>query len=139
MAIGFFLKDVRAARTNIYIIVRIAGQRYKKSTGIMIDPKYWNSTTQTIRDTKELPSAKVFINRLKEWRQAADIVCDRIMAGAAILLPDEFWARVVEIMGGSPEAPTSQLFGDYFKTYIERTRSNGMANTTTSSAPTARA
>ena len=102
MATGFFLKDVRAARTNIYIIVRIAGQRYKKSTGIMIDPKFWNSTTQTIRDTKELPSAKVFINRLKEWRQAADTVCDGIMAGAAIPLPDEFWARVVEIMGGSP-------------------------------------
>ena len=130
MATGFFLKDVRAARTNIYIIVRIAGQRYKKSTGIMIDPKYWNSTTQTIRDTKELPSAKVFINRLKEWRQAADTVCDGIMAGAAIPLPDEFWARVVEIMGGSPEAPASQLFGDYFKTYIERRRADhGCRNT----------
>lgn len=130
MATGFFLKDVRAARTNIYIIVRIAGQRYKKSTGIMIDPKFWNSTTQTIRDTKELPSAKVFINRLKEWRQAADTVCDGIMAGAAIPLPDEFWARVVEIMGGSPEAPASQLFGDYFKTYIERRRAGrGSRNT----------
>ncbi len=130
MATGFFLKDVRAARTNIYIIVRIAGQRYKKSTGIMIDPKFWNSTTQTIRDTKELPSAKVFINRLKEWRQAADTVCDGIMAGAAIPLPDEFWARVVEIMGGSPEAPASQLFGYYFKTYIERRRADhGCRNT----------
>ena len=35
MATGFFLKDVRAARTNIYIIVRIAGQRYLKPTCIM--------------------------------------------------------------------------------------------------------
>ena len=116
MATGFFLKDARAACTNIYIIVRIAGQRYKKSTGIKINPRYWNSSTQTIRDTKELPSAKVFISRLREWQQAAEAVCDRIMAGAEIPLPDEFWARVVEIMGGSPEAPASQLFGDYFKT-----------------------
>lgn len=130
MATGFFLKDAHAARTNIYIIVRIAGQRYKKSTGIMIDPKYWNSVSQTIRDTKELPSAKVFIGRLKEWRQAADAVCDRIMAGADIPLPDEFWARVAELMDGSPATPSAQLFGDYFKIYIERKRAGRVSRNT---------
>lgn len=96
----------------------------------MIDPKYWNSVSQTIRDTKELPSAKVFIGRLKEWRQAADAVCDRIMAGADIPLPDEFWARVAELMDGSPATPSAQLFGDYFKIYIERKRAGRVSRNT---------
>lgn len=126
MATGFFLKNARAARTNIYIIVRIVGQRYKKSTGIMIDPKCWNISTQMIRDTKDMPSAKVFNNRLKEWRRAADTVCDRIMAGIGAPLPDEFWAQVSEAMTGLPVEP-SQLFADYMKTYIERRKAAGCA------------
>lgn len=129
MAAGFFLKDARAARTNIYIIVRIAGQRYKKSTGIMIDPKYWNNSSQTIRDTKEMRSAKIFNNRLKEWRRAADMVCDEIVAGNGICLPDEFWDRVAVVMNGVEDVKP-QLFGDYFKAYIERRKAAGGSRNT---------
>lgn len=125
MATGFFLKDASASRTNIYIIVRIAGRRYKKSTEIKIDPKMWNPTTQSVRVTKDDRSAKLFNNRLKEWHRAADTVCDEILAGADLYMPDEFWDRVCQVMGGGVEVDKSQVFIDYFQLYIERRRSAG--------------
>ncbi len=128
MATGFFLKDANAARTNIYIIVRICGERYKRSTGISIDPKRWNPTTQSIRDTKDYESAKIFNRRLTEWRRAADKVCDEIHAGRGILLADEFWGRVAEIMGGATNSK-SQLFAAYFRTYIDRRKLYGSPHT----------
>lgn len=126
MATGFFLKDTQASRTNIYIIVRILGQRYKKSTGIQIDPQKWNSTSRCIRETKDNPSARLFNKKLKDWQHAADLVCDQIVVEGITPLQDEFWSRVMEAMNGSQNT-RSQLFGEYMKEYIRRRSSTKCA------------
>lgn len=128
MAVSFFLKTPKAEKSAIYIRCFLRGEKYRTTTKISIDPKLWNQNTQAVRDVRGFASAKVFNNRLREMRDAAEQVQDEVMTEAILPTPDEFWNRFHKKLDGV--APRVDMtFTDYLGQYAERRKTTHALNT----------
>ena len=128
MAVSFFLKTPKAEKSAIYIRCFLRGEKYRTTTKISIDPKLWNPNTQAVRDVRGFASAKVFNNRLREMRDAAEKVQDEVMAEAVMPTPTEFWDRVYKKLDGV--APRVDMtFTEYLGEYAQRRKVTHAINT----------
>ena len=60
----FVLKEPSAKEeTLIYLFYNYANQRLKYSTGEKINPKFWNSTKQRVKETSQFPEYPEFNQR----------------------------------------------------------------------------
>ena len=128
MAVSFFLKTPKAEKSAIYIRCFLRGEKYRTSTKISIDPRLWNPNTQAVRDVRGFASAKVFNNRLREMRDAAEQVQDEVMTEPVMPTADEFWNRFFKKLDGV--APRVDMtFTEYLGKYAERRKTTHALNT----------
>lgn len=128
MSVSFFLKTPKAEKSAIYIRCFLRGEKYRTSTKISIDPKLWNPNTQAVRDVRGFASAKVFNNRLREMRDAAEQVQDEVMTEPVMPTVDEFWNRFFKKLDGV--APRVDMtFTEYLGKYAERRKTTHSCNT----------
>jgi integrase len=57
--------------TLIYLIIRLDNKRLKYSTGQKINPKYWNSTKQRVKEVRQYPNYPEFNTLLGNFENAA--------------------------------------------------------------------
>lgn len=57
--------------TLIYLIFRLGNSRLKYSTGQKINPKYWNSTKQRVKEVRQYPNYPEFNTLLGNYENAA--------------------------------------------------------------------
>lgn len=128
MSVGFYLKDKKAATSNIDCVVSYKGAKFRRSTKQSVPVKKWNNSTQ--RCAVNSFSAGISINKkLNELYLAAFEACNHFIEKG--LIPDnrDFWNHVDILLGGKP-VRNSLYFEDYLKTYIERIRQYREKSTT---------
>lgn len=125
----FYLKYPKAETTPIYINISIRGEKFRRSTGISINPEIWNPKTQTIREVRNAPQAKKINERLRAMRVALEVVTAEVLAAPSVPEPAEFWRRFFSRLDGV-QPRLSISFTEYMQDFIERRRLTVAANTT---------
>jgi hypothetical protein len=76
----FVLKEPRSKdKTLIYLLFHYQNQRFKYSTGLKINPKFWNTESQRVRETKAFTSAAEYNTSLKDLDSAIDLIYRRLV------------------------------------------------------------
>lgn len=76
---NFYLRDKKKdGDTPVILFISHNGNRLKYSTDKSINPKYWNEDSQSVRQVKEFPTAKIFNDRLKYIRAEAEKIFDEL-------------------------------------------------------------
>lgn len=128
MAVSFYLKAPREEKSAIYMRCFVRGVKYRHATGMTIDSKLWNTSTQAVRDVRSFASAKTFNNRLRQMRDAVERVEAEVVASPITPTSDEFWGKVYKLLDGV--APrVDKTFTDYLGEYAERRKATHPLNT----------
>lgn len=76
----FVLKEPNCKdKTLIYLFFHYQNQRFKYSTGLKINPKFWNTESQRVRETKDFTSAAEYNTSLKDLTSAIDSIYRRLV------------------------------------------------------------
>lgn len=82
----FVLKEPSAKEeTLIYLFYNYANQRLKYSTGEKINPKFWNSTKQRVKETSQFPEYPEFNQRLNNIETAINNSYRRLLNNKEII------------------------------------------------------
>lgn len=120
MATNFFLANKDKVISNIDVIVRFKGVRFKRSSGESIDTDYWNNGW--CREMKEYPRGKSVNQKLKKIENACESVCNKFIEIMDIPSKVQFWREVDLVLTGE----VTKVFGftDYFEEYKEKIRTD---------------
>lgn len=125
----FYLKNPSANKSAIFIFVSIKGTQYRKSTGISIEPRFWNKEKEVVRDVKDFPTATKVNKRLREIKAMVEAISAEVQATPTLPDQDQFWNKVFSQLDGV--LPRQKIyFTDYMQEFIERRRMTVAANTT---------
>jgi integrase len=128
MAIGFFLNDTRKDSTNIDIVVRFKGRRYKRSTHITVPLAYWVLGTQRCSESVgKFPEGIEYNKSLKKQKEATEKAVAQFVGEMIVPTQEQFWNRVDELMHG--ERKSAGGFTAYFEKYINRREKEWTAST----------
>lgn len=128
MAVSLYLKTPKAEKSHIYVRAFVRGEKYRRTTDISIAPRFWNDEKQCVRDVREAPASKAFNIRLRAIREAAERVCDEVLAMPTAPAPEEFWRRYYQLLDGVASRK-SMTFAEYMEEYAERRKKNSLRNT----------
>lgn len=117
MATNFFLANKDKQKSNIDVIVRFQGQRYKRSTGLSVEVAYWNNGY--CREIREYSHGKAVNRALKKIENACDNVCNLFIERMETPAACDFWKEVDLVLTGNTKEFT---FLEYFKEYIKQNR-----------------
>lgn len=128
MKIGFYLAKKSDTTSNIDCVCSIR-ERYKKSTGLVVEVKYWDTKRQMCREVKDYPASHNINKSLSKFSQAVAKVAEQVAAEFIKPTSKDFWSRVnLELTGG--QAPQkSQYFVEYFAEYTARRKKRGSIST----------
>ena len=118
MATGFYLKDKSKKTSPVFIIVRYAGNRYKKTSGISVEVKFWNAESQICRENKNYPHAPSINIKLRQLKLACDKVCDEMTARLQTFSADEYWDKVDKLLYGD-SGKNEVSFTEYMLRYAQ--------------------
>lgn len=71
MNVNFFLKEPTKEKTSIQAIIRYKGNRFKLTTGISVEVKFWDKTAHRAKQTTEYPDYEVINIQLEDWELRA--------------------------------------------------------------------
>jgi integrase len=128
MKIKFYLKRPNAkTETTLIALVNYNGETLKVYPGESINPKYWNRTTQTARNTPKFPEHPEFNERLNQIRGTIGrVFMDyRNRNSHAIPSPAVLKPLIESALGGGPQKVT---FLDYFKAFADRSAAGDRIN-----------
>lgn len=120
MATNFFLANKDKDISNIDVIVRFKGKRFKRTSGESINTNYWYNGW--CREVREYPRGKAVNLKLKKIEKACERVCDKFIEQVDIPTKEEFWREVDVVLTG--EVTRVLSFTDYFSKYKERIRND---------------
>lgn len=114
----FFLANPKLKVTSINMIVRHKGNRYKKSTGVSIETKYWNADRQLSSVTQQYREGVLINHKLTEWKNAVeDLLFNIESRHIKVTDSDHFWELVDCEKEGRPYDQLSRnpvYFTDYW-------------------------
>jgi integrase len=67
MRVNFFLKDKKKNQTSIEAIIRFRGERFKLSTGLSLESRFWNPDEHRCRNVREYPESRIINSRLEQF------------------------------------------------------------------------
>lgn len=118
MSVSFILKNPKAEKSAIYIRVSLRGTLYRRSTELMVEPKLWNTNTQSPREVRGFTANRAIVTRLKAMREVAENLELEVKAAPTLPTPDEFWKRFYMRLDGVTKI--NMVFTDYMKLYAKR-------------------
>lgn len=118
MSVSFILKNPKAEKSAIYIRVSLRGTLYRRSTELMVEPKLWNTNTQSPREVRGFTANRAIVTRLKAMREVAENLELEVKAAPTLPTPDEFWRRFYMRLDGVTKI--NMVFTDYMKLYAKR-------------------
>lgn len=96
----FVLKEPSAKEeTLIYLFYNYANQRLKYSTGEKINPKFWNSTKQRVKETSQFPEYPEFNQRLNNIETAINNSYRRLLNNKEIITIDALKKELKKELG----------------------------------------
>ena len=127
MKIGFYLTRPNAEKSSVDCIVSING-RYKRSTRISVETKYWDSAKMRVREVISYPAAREINKALKKYAAAVEAIVEQLNTEFDRPTNKQFWLRVdVELTGGTSRKALG--FVEYFAQYTERRKKKGAIST----------
>lgn len=98
LQINFTLRDPDALEsTSIVLRCTRKSQQYKISTGLNVNPKYWNKTNQKAKEVFDFPNAASINSRLAELSNRANTIIERAEKDGLSLSNDHFRDQLFEI------------------------------------------
>ncbi|MBL0316122.1 MAG: tyrosine-type recombinase/integrase [Flavobacteriales bacterium] len=98
LKINFSLRDPEALEsTSIVLRCTRKNQQYKISTGLNVNPKYWNKTNQKAKEVFDFPNAAALNSRLAELSNRANTIIERAEKDGLSLGNDHFRDQLFEI------------------------------------------
>ena len=128
MPTSFFLRPSSDGKSAIYISANYRSLRFRRRTGIAIEPVRWNEKTESVRDLRDYPSPKALNLRLRDLRASAEAELERVMASGRHPSGDEFWAAVFRRLDGVSDK-VEISFTEYMKNFAEEKRRQSPRNT----------
>jgi len=113
MNVNFFLKEPTKEKTSVQAIIRYKGNRFKLTTGISVEVKFWEKAEHRARQTKEYPDYEAI--NLQLDRIEADI--KKLFSAAAIQKQTPAIDEIKQLTKQAPPHPKVQTFIGYFRQY----------------------
>lgn len=66
MNVNFFLKDKKKDKTAIEVIIRFKGERFKLSTGLSVESRFWKNDSHRCKSTREYADAPFINSKLEQ-------------------------------------------------------------------------
>lgn len=120
MKVRFYLKRATAKKdTAIFAVANYAGHSLKIYTGEAINPKFWNSKTQTAKTSPSFPESPEFNQRLVNIRATINRVYLRYVNDNDNQHPEPQQLR--ELIENAVKGKGKQTFLSYFDDFVNRT------------------
>lgn len=111
-------KSTLDATSCIDVVVRYKGKRYKKSTGISIQPSTWSKYSEKILAPSTDKEAVAKNAALKKQKKAAEDACNYFTERCIIPEPWEFWDRFKRCLLDEPDRVVQGIC-DYMENMIQ--------------------
>jgi len=116
----FVLKDPKAENeTLVYLIFRFNNERLKYSTGVKIDPKFWNAAKQRAKETKDFKTYPEFNQYLKHIDNSVNACYLSLKSNAEVELitPDLLKEELKKVLNQTTEKKITlfEFIEDYIK------------------------
>jgi integrase len=116
---NFYLKSGKSSERLIYLFYSYNGYRLKCSTGLSINPEYWNPNKQQVKETASfgVGLARNYNERLKELARTVERVQLEHLNAGKLLSPSELRDELNKVLGKAK--PASRAVFAYMEQFIE--------------------
>jgi integrase len=118
--INFFLKDTKKDKTTINVIVRYKGERFKSSTGLSVETKYFDKSKHRCKLVREYKiDAQIINQRLDGIEAQMKTFFNRCDIDGRIPTKEQFKSEFEKIKGEKKNNESELI--NYFEQYLEAT------------------
>lgn len=116
----FFRSKETNKEQTIYLIVRNQNKKLVSSTGLKVNPKYWNAKEQKIRNVSAVKERDKLNNELERLRfELNDFILEQIKAGGGVRM--QKIKERIEVLTGKATAQPEKLF-PFIADYIDKSK-----------------
>lgn len=115
MNINFFLKEPTKEKTSVQAIIRYKGNRFKLTTGISVEVKYWDKSAHRAKQTIDYPDYEIVNIQLDDWEHRAKKVFIDAAKNRHIPTTDDI-KEAVKISKPAEQQPTDEFLA-YLRNY----------------------